>query len=101
MNHGFGDVEALPATRGETAPLGHPAQGPLDDPAPRQRLEAGFMVAATDDFQREVTVSAGVEQFCASLNTIAEQMLEPRLALADGGLGSGWRFARFRRPIKS
>jgi hypothetical protein len=80
VNHGFGHIEALLIIPHETAPFGHPSEGSLHDPAARQHFEARLMIAAADNLQNKVTISAGVEQFGAVVGTVTEQMLEPRPA---------------------
>ena len=56
------DVDPLLIVPDQSAPSDHPAKGSLDDPAPRQHLEALLLIAASDDLHDEVQIAGLVRK---------------------------------------
>lgn len=61
-DHGSRDIVTLLVVAHEAAPSCHPAEGPLDDPAAGQNLEALLVVGATDDLDHEIEVGGLVRE---------------------------------------
>jgi bifunctional DNA primase/polymerase-like protein/D5-like protein/primase-like protein len=84
VDHGLGDVDAGFVVAHEASPAGQPAEGALDDPAPRQDFEARLGVEAADDLNDEVEEGSLVQEPSSVIGPVGEQMLDPGPALADG-----------------
>src|SRR3954454_13340103 len=82
-DHGLRDVDALLVVAHEAAPSCHPAEGPLDDPAAGEDLEALLVVGSTDDLDHEVEIGGFVHELQPVIGAVSEQMLHPGPALAD------------------
>lgn len=75
---------ALLVVADEATPAGHPAEGPLHDPAPREDMKP-LRIGAPDDLDDEVEESRLVHQPRPVVARIREKMLEPRPAFPDSG----------------
>lgn len=85
VDYRFGNIEARFAIAHEAPPSRHPAEGALDDLAPRQDLEVGLTLDASNDFDHEVEIGGLAHQVAPVIGTVGEQVLDPGPALADRG----------------
>ncbi len=77
VDHGLGDVQALLVVAHQAAPTGHPAEGALHHPAPRQDLEADLVGQLAHDFEDEVVVGRRTRQLAPVIGAVSEQVPQP------------------------
>lgn len=71
------DLDPVLILPDQSAPSDHPAKGPLDDPAPRQHLEALLLITAPND---EIQIACLVHELEAVIGAIGEDMFNPARA---------------------
>jgi hypothetical protein len=64
---------------GEAAASSEPGEGALDNPAPRQKLEALDPLRSLDDFDRpRSAMGQRIDELIAAVNPVGEDMAQPR-----------------------
>src|SRR5947209_20404836 len=67
---------------GQASAAAGPCQGALDDPSPRQQLEAFDARRTLDDFDRPgAAIGNGIEQLFAAVDAVGKDMAEAGLGL--------------------
>lgn len=83
VDYCLGDVGALLEVADKSPPSDQPAEGALDDPPARQRLEPRFGIDAAHDLYDKIEERGLVEQLGAIIGAVGEKILDPRPSFAD------------------
>lgn len=90
MDHGFGPVREGLVVAGQAAVMHEPAEGPLDNPTPRNHLEALLGGIAASDFHINAEAGTMVDDFDPlavvddEASEQAVEMVEDRVLLPGG-----------------
>src|SRR5204862_2085409 len=84
VNPGFGAGDRSLEILGQAAVSIEPSEGSLDDPSPWQELKSGRVSGAFDNLDGPLAeFGEGVTQIGAVIDTVGEEMAQPRKQLMD------------------